>query len=106
MPYFGPVIVTASLATIAYIQFETVPMALTVAGAAWVITSLEGWLLTPVLLSRVAQMNTVSILTSLMLWSWLWGVWGLLLAVPMMMVVKAVCDRVEGLQPIGTMLGE
>ncbi len=36
----------------------------------------------------------------------MWGIWGLLLAVPMMMVVEAICDRVEDLQPIGKFLGD
>ena len=48
----------------------------------------------------------VLLLAGILLWSWLWGIPGMLLAIPMMMVVKVVCDRVEGLQPIGNMLGE
>ena len=106
VPYVGPMIVTASLAAIAYIQFGTPAMAITVAGVAWVITSLEGWFLTPLLMGRVAQMNTVAILASLMFWGWLWGIVGLLLAVPIMMAIKSICDRVEGLEPVGTFLGE
>jgi predicted PurR-regulated permease PerM len=43
---------------------------------------------------------------SLLFWSWLWGIWGLLLAVPIMMAVKATCGRIEGLEPIGTLLGD
>ncbi|HEY8551324.1 MAG TPA: AI-2E family transporter [Vicinamibacterales bacterium] len=106
VPYFGPVIVTAGLASLAYLQFGTLWMVVAVAGIALAITTLEGWLLTPVLMSRVASMNQVAVFVGLIFWSWLWGVWGLLLAVPMLMVIKAVCDRVEGLQPIGTFLGE
>jgi predicted PurR-regulated permease PerM len=51
-------------------------------------------------------MNTVAVIAGLLFWSWMWGVWGLLLAVPTMVVVKATCDRIEGLQPIGRFLGE
>ena len=106
IPYFGPVIVTAGLSTLAFMQFGTLTMVLVVAGIALAITTLEGWLLTPVLMSRVASMNQVAIFAGLLFWSWMWGVWGLLLAVPMLMVVKAVCDRVEDLQPVGTLLGD
>jgi predicted PurR-regulated permease PerM len=106
VPYFGPVIVTAGLSTLAYMQFGTLTMVLVVAGIALAITTLEGWLLTPVLMSRAGSMNQVAVFAGLLFWSWLWGVWGLLLAVPMLMVVKAVCDRIEGLQAIGTLLGE
>ena len=99
-------IVTAGLSTLAFMQFGTLTMVLVVAGIALAITTLEGWLLTPVLMSRVASMNQVAIFAGLLFWSWMWGVWGLLLAVPMLMVVKAVCDRIEGLQPVGTLLGD
>ena len=77
-----------------------------VSGTALAITSLEGWLLTPLLMSRAAQMNPVAIFVGLLFWSWVWGVWGTILAVPMLMAIKAVCDRVEDLQPIGELLGE
>jgi predicted PurR-regulated permease PerM len=106
VPYFGPLIVTAGLTAIAYVQFGTIGMAVTVATLALVITTLEGWVLTPLLMSKVSQINTVSIFAALLFWSWMWGVWGLLLAVPITMAIKAVCDRVDGLQPVGTFLGE
>ena len=106
IPYFGPIIVTAGLAVVGYLQFGTIQMASTVAGVALVITSLEGWLLTPTLLGRVGQLNHIAIFASLLFWSWLWGVWGMLLAVPMLMAVKAVCDHIEELQPLADFLGE
>jgi predicted PurR-regulated permease PerM len=106
IPYFGPLIVTAGLAMIAFMQFGTLPMALAVAGTALLITTLEGWFLTPGLMGRAAQMNQVAVFASLIFWSWLWGFWGVLLAVPMMMMMKAVCDHVEDLKPIGDFIGD
>ena len=106
IPYFGPVIVTGGLTVVAFLQFGTFTMALAVAGIALTITSLEGWLLTPTLLSRAANMNQVSVCGGLIFWSWIWGVWGMLLAVPVLMVVKSVCDHVEDLQSVGQLLGE
>ena len=106
IPYFGPVVVTCGIAVVALLQFGTLTMVLLVAGVALAITSLEGFLLTPWLTGRAAQMNPVAIFVGLLFWTWLWGVWGTLLAVPMLMVVKAVCDRVEDLQPIAEMLGD
>jgi predicted PurR-regulated permease PerM len=106
IPYFGPIIVTAGLAVIGYLQFGTIEMASAVAGAALVITTLEGWLLTPILLGRVGRLNHIAIFASLLFWSWLWGVWGMLLAVPMLMATKAVCDHIEELQPLADFLGE
>jgi predicted PurR-regulated permease PerM len=42
----------------------------------------------------------------LILWSFVWGIWGTLLAVPMLVVVKAYCDHIEGLKSVGELLGE
>lgn len=106
IPYFGPLIVSGALGTVAFMQFGTPSMALAVAGTALLITALEGWLLTPALMGRAAQMNQVAVFASLIFWTWLWGVWGVLLAVPMMMMVKSVCDYVDDLKPIGDLLGE
>jgi predicted PurR-regulated permease PerM len=106
IPYLGPLIVTGGLGTVAFIQFDDVLKTMYVCGVALTITSLEGWLLTPTLMSRASQMNPVAIFIGLLFWSWVWGVWGTILAVPMLMTVKAICDRVEDLQPVGELLGE
>ena len=106
IPYLGPVIVTGGLGTVAFLQFDNVPRTLVVCGAAFLITSLEGFLLTPALMGRAARMNPVAVFVGLLFWSWIWGVWGAVLAVPMLMMLKAVCDHIEDLQPIGELLGE
>ncbi len=106
IPYMGPVLVSGGLAVVAFTQFGDVMKTVYVAGTAMVITSLEGFVLTPTLMSRAAQMNPVAIFIGLLFWSWVWGVWGTILAVPMMMMIKAICDHVEDLQPIGELLGE
>jgi predicted PurR-regulated permease PerM len=106
IPYFGPVLVTGTMAVVAFLQFGTIYMALLVSGVSLVITSLEGFLLTPWLTSRAAQMNAVAIFVGLLFWGWVWNVWGMLLAVPMLMVIKAVCDHIEDLKPMGELLGD
>jgi predicted PurR-regulated permease PerM len=106
VPYFGAIIVTAGLAIVGFVQFGTLAMAGTVAGIALLITTLEGMLLTPTLMGRIGRLNHIAIFASLLFWSWMWGVMGLLLAVPILMVAKAVCDRVEELQPVADFLSE
>ena len=106
IPYYGPLIVSSALALVAFLQFGTIYMMMVVAGVSLVITSLEGWLLTPTLMGRVASMNRVAVFVGLLFWSWAWGVWGMLLAVPMMMSIKVVCDHVDELKPLGRFLGE
>jgi predicted PurR-regulated permease PerM len=106
IPYFGPVLVSSGAAIVAFLQFGTVNMALLVSGVALLITSVEGFLLTPSLMSRAARMNAVAVFVGLLFWGWMWNVWGMLLAVPMLMVIKAVCDHVEDLKGVGELLGE
>jgi predicted PurR-regulated permease PerM len=106
VPYFGPFIVTCGLGVLAFLQFGTVSAVASIAGVALLITTLEGWFLTPLLLGRAAQMNRVAVFAGLLFWTWMWGVWGTLLAVPMMMVAKAICDHVEDFAPAADFLGE
>jgi predicted PurR-regulated permease PerM len=106
IPYLGPMVVSGGLAVVVFMQFDDIGRAITVSGAAFVITSLEGFLLTPALMSRAARMNPVAIFVGLLFWGWVWGVWGAVLAVPMLMMIKAVCDHIEDLQPVGELLGE
>jgi len=106
IPYFGPVIVAAGTAVVGFLQFGTLGMAAYVSGVSLFITSVEGWLLTPWLTSKTARTNEVAIFVGLIFWSFVWGIWGTLLAVPMLVAVKACCDRIEDLKPIGEMLGE
>ncbi len=106
IPYVGPVLVSGSIAVVAFLQFGTLEMTLVATGAALVITSLEGFLLTPWLTSRAARMNAVAVFVGLLFWGWVWNVWGMLLAVPMLMVVKAICDHVEDFKGVGELLGD
>jgi predicted PurR-regulated permease PerM len=106
IPYLGPVIVTGGLGFVAFLQFDSIPKTITICGVALLITSFEGFLLTPALMSRAARINSAAIFTGLLFWSWIWGVWGTVLAVPMLMMIKAVCDHIEHLQPIAELLGE
>jgi predicted PurR-regulated permease PerM len=106
IPYFGPVIVTGGTSLVAFLQFGTLSMALLVAGVSLLITSLEGFLLLPWLTGRASRMNPLVVFIGVLFWGWLWGVWGLLLGMPIIMTIKAVCDRVEGLKPIGQLLGD
>lgn len=106
IPYLGPVVITGGAALVAFLQFSSFGMALLVAGISLLITSLEGYLLTPWLTGRASRMNPVAVFVGVLFWGWLWGVWGLLLGVPVIMVIKSVCDHVEDLQPIGELLGE
>jgi predicted PurR-regulated permease PerM len=106
IPYFGPVLVTGGTSVVAFLQFGELRMAAIVGGVALLITSLEGFLLTPWLTSRAARMNAVAVFVGLLFWGWVWSFWGMLLAVPLLMVMKAVCDHVEDFKGVGELLGD
>jgi predicted PurR-regulated permease PerM len=81
-------------------------MAVAVAGASLVITSIQGYLLTPWLTSQVSSLNAVAIFIGLIFWGWLWGPVGLIIATPILMIIKSLCDHVVNLQPVGELLGK
>jgi predicted PurR-regulated permease PerM len=106
IPYFGPLIVMCGVASVAFVQFGTFDKTAQAAVLSLVITGVEGFLLTPYLLGRHLRMNGVAVFVGLLFWGWIWGVWGMLLAMPMMVVLKSICDHVEGLKSVGDLLGE
>src|SRR5690606_31881434 len=106
IPYFGPTMVAGSAALAGYLHFETAGMAMTIGGTSLLITAVEGFLLTPTLMSRTASMNPVAMFIGILCWGWLWGFWGMLLAVPLLMVLKVIADRVEDLAAVGELLGD
>lgn len=106
IPYLGAIIITGGTALVAFLQFGSVGMALTVGTISLVINSIEGYLLTPWLSGRASRMNAVVVFAGILFWGWLWGAWGLLLGMPIMMAVKSVCDRVEAFKPVGEFMGD
>jgi predicted PurR-regulated permease PerM len=104
IPYFGPMIVAGGLFAVGLVQGGGVSQALQMSGVAIVITSLEGWLLTPLLMGKAERMSAIAVFLGLLLWTWLWGPWGTVLAVPMLVVIKSVADHVDALRPIGRLM--
>ncbi len=106
VPYAGSVAMMAASSLLAFMQFNSIQMALLVGGTSLLIHTLVGNLLLPWLTTRTSRMSPVAALVALIFWGWMWGIWGLLLGVPIVMVVKSVCDKVEDLQAIGELLGD
>lgn len=106
IPYVGSIAVTLAASLVAFLQFGNVEMSALIGGASLAINLVEGYLLMPWLTSRTSRMNPVAVFIGVLAWGWLWGLWGLLLGVPILMVVKAVCDRVDDLHAVGELLGE
>ena len=89
----------------AFMQFDSFPMALLVAGASMAIATVVGTFVTTWMTGRIARMNAAAVFTSLLFWGWLWGVWGMLLSIPIIVIMKVVSQHVEQLQPVAELLG-
>jgi len=105
VPYLGTVALAAGSGLMAFVQFGSLDMVLLVAGIGMLIHAVSGNLLTPWLTSRTSRMNAVTVFVGVLAFGWLWGVWGLLLGVPILTTIKAICDRVDELKPIGELMG-
>lgn len=106
IPYLGPLATAAATGMAAFMQFETWSMALLVAGASLTIATIVGTFVMTWLTGKIARMNAAAVFVSLLFWAWLWGVWGMLLGIPIIVMVKVVSHHVEQLQPVAELLGE
>jgi predicted PurR-regulated permease PerM len=106
MPYIGPLLISSATGLVAFLQFESLRMVVLVAGASLGIATLVGMVVTTWMTGRIAKMNAAAVFVSLLFWGWLWGMWGLLLGVPVVVVLKVVAERVEGMEVVAELLGE
>jgi predicted PurR-regulated permease PerM len=105
IPYVGPTARVVVTALVAYVQFDTLQPVAMIIGVTLTLVGAIGLLLVPWLTQRVGKINAVIVFVALLFWGWIWGAWGLLLGVPIVMAIKAVCERVEDLRPISEFLG-
>lgn len=106
IPYFGPAVTATALAMAAFMQFDALSTTLLVAGVSLTIATVVGTFVTTWMTGRIAKMNTAAVFVSLLFWTWLWGIWGMLLSMPITVIVKVVAQRVEQLEPVAELLGD
>jgi predicted PurR-regulated permease PerM len=105
IPYIGSIVLCGVSAVVALTQFGSIDKALLVAGICVVLHIVSGHLVGPWLTGRTSRLSAVVVFVGVLAWGWLWGVPGLLLGAPILMAVKAVCDRIDDWKPIGELLG-
>jgi predicted PurR-regulated permease PerM len=106
VPYVGAAAGVVVVALAAFVQFGAIGTATFVAAGAMLITGIEGYLLTPWLMRRSASINGPALFIGLLFWGWVWGAWGMLLAYPLMMVLKTVVDHVADFSAASELLSE
>ncbi len=106
VPYIGSIVIGVGSALAGFLQFGTLEMALLISGASFLIHAVVAFLLTPWLTSRANEMNPVAIFVGVLTWGWLWGIWGLLLGIPILVAIKAICARIDDFKPIAEFLGD
>jgi predicted PurR-regulated permease PerM len=104
IPYFGPIAGILLLGIVGLLTFDTLSKGLLPPAWYLLLHLLEANFITPVLLGRRFTLNPVVIFVSLIFWTWLWGVPGALLSVPMLVSIKVVCDRVDNLSSVSELL--
>jgi len=106
IPYLGPGVTAIATGMAAFMQFDSLGMPLLVAGASLAIATVVGTFVTTWMTGRIANMNPAAVFISLLFWGWLWGIWGMLLSIPIIVIVKVVSQHVEQLNPIAELLGD
>lgn len=105
VPYLGDLASVSVLTIVGLLTFDELWRGLLIPAVFCVLTAAEGYLITPLVLGRRLSLNPVVIVLSVLFWGWMWGLLGTLLAVPILVVIKTFCDRVEPLQTFGEFLG-
>lgn len=104
IPYLGSLIGITLVGLVALVSFDTIGMALLAPLVYAVCTTLEGQIVTPLILGRRLEMNPVAIFLAIAFWGWMWGIVGALIAVPLLLTVKVFADHVDSLAALGQFL--
>ncbi len=104
IPYLGAVTGVAACFLVGLVSFDDLATPLLAAASYLGLTAIEGQLVTPYFVSRRLQLNTVVVFVTVALWAWLWSVLGMVVAVPMLVVVKVLADHIPGLERLGNFL--
>lgn len=106
VPYLGAWTMVVVLTAVGLVSFNTSGQALLAPAGFLLINTIEAQVVTPAVMGRRLPLNPVALFIGVIVWGYLWGVAGAIIAVPLMVTLKVICDHIESLRPIATMLGE
>jgi predicted PurR-regulated permease PerM len=106
IPYVGAVGGISVAAFMAVVTFDSLAYAALAPLSYAVINGIENQFVSPLFLGRRLQLNSVAMLLALTFWTWLWGIAGTIVAVPLLVTIKVFCDHLDSLSGIGEFLSE
>jgi predicted PurR-regulated permease PerM len=105
-PYIGPAMTGIGLLVVGFTTFDTLGHVVVVPGAFFAIAFVEGQLIIPIIIGRRLALDPTVVFVWLLLWGWLWGIAGVLLAGPLLACFRIVCQHVEALKSEGVLIGD
>jgi len=106
IPYLGGLLCMVLIGMASVLAYPGWPQAVLVPVVFMVLDTVKGYVVAPVLTGRRLTLNTPVLFVGLLFWWWVWGIPGALLAVPLLSVIKIVCERIEGWRPLAEFLGD
>jgi predicted PurR-regulated permease PerM len=104
LPFLGGIIGMLGVGAFAIVHFDNLYYALLAPLAYQMLTALEGQFVTPMVLGVRLQLNIVAVFLTVIFWTWLWGIPGALMAVPILVLIKVICDHVPTFATFGNFL--
>jgi predicted PurR-regulated permease PerM len=104
IPYLGALTGIICMTLGAVLSFDSLGYAMIFPASYLIIATLEGNFITPLVLGRSLTLNPVVILIALAFWGWMWGISGMILAVPILATFKIFCDHIDPMKPVGEFL--
>lgn len=106
IPYAGPLIGVALAGLVSIVAFDSITYALIPPLLYTVIVTIENQFVSPHVLSRQLQLNSIAILLALAFWGWLWGILGIVVAVPLLVTLRVFSSHFDSLAALGEIIGE
>jgi predicted PurR-regulated permease PerM len=106
IPYVGPIAIAVGSTVFAAVQFDSLVHGMMIGGVTVLLSTLICVVLQTWLTGRSVRMNTVAVFVSLLFWSWIWGLPGLVLAIPIMIVIKAICSQIPQMEWFDALLAQ
>lgn len=105
IPYLGPFVMFLIISTVSILTFDDLVRILLPVAAFALLETIEGHFTTPWIVGRRLTLNPIAVFVFILFWGSLWGVLGAVLAVPILISIKIVCDGRPGLAPVSALLG-